>query len=216
MRKLEAWKVGGVQRGKKTTFCDLESCFFLLAFSLLLFICTSKMISEGWDSTLIALKVKHSPWRSKEVIQDGQIVPYLLFFNSIHKTKFGTANRWETPIVIGNHMEQSLWFANEKQVPEIRSYLLHSWHVRTYLGCTNYAKMLGHTTLSSALCVLHPILMCRVPYWALLGYSYSIVVPTVLLRRAFQSVTGLFSFNFVLYVASDRLIIHEEDFAKFG
>jgi len=90
----------------------------------------------------------------------------------MHKTKSGTANRWETPTVIGNHMETSLWLANQKQARAIRSYLLHSWDIRRYLRCTNYAKMLGHAYLA-AFCVLRPILMCRVPYWALLGYSYS-------------------------------------------
>jgi hypothetical protein len=48
MTNLEAFKVGGVQKKekKREAFCELESLlFFFLFFSLLLFICTSKMIS---------------------------------------------------------------------------------------------------------------------------------------------------------------------------
>jgi hypothetical protein len=52
MRKLEALKVGGVQKEEKkkkekNTFCELESFFFLAIFSLLFFICTSKMLSKA-------------------------------------------------------------------------------------------------------------------------------------------------------------------------
>jgi hypothetical protein len=53
MRKLEASKVGGVQREEKNAFCELESFFFLAIFSLLLFICTVKMISKAGGSALI-------------------------------------------------------------------------------------------------------------------------------------------------------------------
>jgi hypothetical protein len=46
MTKLEALKVGGVQKEKKEAFCELESLLsFIQFFSLLPFICTSKMIS---------------------------------------------------------------------------------------------------------------------------------------------------------------------------
>jgi hypothetical protein len=54
MRKLEALKVGEVQREEKKKekeFCELESLFCLFAvFSLLLFGCTSKMISRALGS----------------------------------------------------------------------------------------------------------------------------------------------------------------------
>jgi hypothetical protein len=47
IRKVSGLKVGGVQiEGKKKAFCELESCFFFLViFSLIVFLCTSKMIS---------------------------------------------------------------------------------------------------------------------------------------------------------------------------
>jgi hypothetical protein len=92
MRKLEALKVGGVQREekKKNHFLWIGKLIFLFAiFSLLLFTCTSKMISGGWDSTLIALKMKHSPWRSKEVIMDGQFYPIYFFSTPAIKLNLG-------------------------------------------------------------------------------------------------------------------------------
>jgi len=54
MRKLEALKVGGFQReekGKKIHLVTWEVYF--LFFSLLLFLCTSKMISKASGSALI-------------------------------------------------------------------------------------------------------------------------------------------------------------------
>jgi hypothetical protein len=51
MRKFEALKVGGVQReekkGKKHVLKVGKLIFLLAIFSLLLFICTSKMISKA-------------------------------------------------------------------------------------------------------------------------------------------------------------------------
>jgi hypothetical protein len=50
MRKLEALKVGGVQREekrKKTCFVSWKAYFSSCYFSLLLFICTSKTISKA-------------------------------------------------------------------------------------------------------------------------------------------------------------------------
>jgi hypothetical protein len=51
MRNLKALKVGGVQReekkGKKMHLVSWKVFFSLLFFSLLLFICTSKMISKA-------------------------------------------------------------------------------------------------------------------------------------------------------------------------
>jgi hypothetical protein len=46
LRKLEALKVGGVQK-EKNTFCELESFFFLAIFSLFLFLCILKRISRA-------------------------------------------------------------------------------------------------------------------------------------------------------------------------
>jgi hypothetical protein len=50
MKKLEALKVGGVQKekkGKRTCFMSWKAILLLTIFSLLLFICTSKMISRA-------------------------------------------------------------------------------------------------------------------------------------------------------------------------
>ncbi len=55
MRKLEALNVRGVQREekKKGVLWVEKILFFLAIFSLLIFICTSKMISGAWGSTPI-------------------------------------------------------------------------------------------------------------------------------------------------------------------
>jgi hypothetical protein len=85
MTKLEALKGGGVQREEKRKWmcfvnwkAYFSSCYFLL---LLLFICNSKMISIAWGSTPItfaSLKMKHTLWRSKEMIRDRQFYPPLI------------------------------------------------------------------------------------------------------------------------------------------
>jgi hypothetical protein len=49
---------------------------------------------------------------------------YLLFCNPTHKTENGTAIWWE--LLIANHLDQSLWLANQKQGSPVKSYLLHS------------------------------------------------------------------------------------------
>jgi hypothetical protein len=56
MKTLEALKIGGVQRekkGKKHVLWDGKLIFLLVIFSLLLFICTSKIISRAWGSAPI-------------------------------------------------------------------------------------------------------------------------------------------------------------------
>jgi hypothetical protein len=56
MKKLWALKVRkGPKRGKKQKKSVLQVgiFFFLAIFSLLIFLCTSKMISRAWGSTLI-------------------------------------------------------------------------------------------------------------------------------------------------------------------
>jgi len=58
MRKLEALKVGEVQREKKKQVLRVGKLIFLLViFSLLLFICTSKMISRAWGSDPITFLI---------------------------------------------------------------------------------------------------------------------------------------------------------------
>jgi hypothetical protein len=55
MNKLWGLKVGGVQTEEKK-MCVLKVrklIFLLVIFSLLLFLCTSKMISKAWDSANI-------------------------------------------------------------------------------------------------------------------------------------------------------------------
>jgi len=54
MKKIDALKVGGVQKEEKKHVLWVGKFIFLLAiFSLFLFICTSKMISRAWGSTPI-------------------------------------------------------------------------------------------------------------------------------------------------------------------
>ncbi len=45
----------------------------------------------------------------------------LVFCNTTNKIEIGTSNRW------GNHLHQSLWWANQKHWAAVMSYLLHSF-----------------------------------------------------------------------------------------
>jgi hypothetical protein len=105
-------------------------------------------------------------------------------------------------LLIANHLDQSLWLANQKHWAAVRSYLLHSslagvmlcWsscqpqHTSSLAGvmlcwsscqpqhtvqnCWAKINLLSQTVLI----FLHPILICRVTYWApvelLLGLHY--------------------------------------------
>jgi hypothetical protein len=52
---------------------------------------------------------------------------YLLFCNPTHKTETGIANRWGITSR-ENHLDQSLWYANQKKHwVAVRSHLLHSF-----------------------------------------------------------------------------------------
>ncbi len=106
-------------------------------------------------------------------------------------------------------MEQSLWLANQKQVPAIRSYLLHSGHIRKYVRCTNYAKMLGHTheclvCSSSNTNVQGPMLSTA---WITLRVTHP---PSCYLEEHFQSVTGFFFLQFCSVRGVRPVIIHKK------
>jgi hypothetical protein len=49
---------------------------------------------------------------------------YLLICNPTHKTETWTANKWG--LLVANHLDQSLWWADQKHWSIVRSYLLHS------------------------------------------------------------------------------------------
>jgi hypothetical protein len=93
--------------------CALWKSFFACSRTLWLFLCTC--------AQYVTVQ-KH--------FSDPSLVIYI-FSNPIHKTKTGTANRWETanskpPLV------------NQKQGTTLRSYLLHSSLVGAQLCCTFY------------------------------------------------------------------------------
>ncbi len=60
----------------------------------------------------------------------------LLFSDPTLKTEMGTAIRWER--LIANHLDQSLWLANQKHGAPVRSYLLRSSQAGACLCCTFY------------------------------------------------------------------------------
>ncbi len=56
---------------------------------------------------------------------------YLLFSNSTHKTKTETAHRSGRILILTNHLDRPLWFANQKQGPTV----LWSYHIYKALLC---------------------------------------------------------------------------------
>jgi len=126
MTKLKALKGGGVQREEKrkgTCFVNwkayFSSCYFLL---LLLFICNSKMISRAWGSTPItfaSLKMKHTLWRSKEMIRDRQFypplirseihIPYVIYSNDTWTAKWVYSHT--ATVYLPNTLSKSVFFS---------------------------------------------------------------------------------------------------------
>ncbi len=108
----------------------------------------------------------------------------LLFSNPTHKTEMGTANRWE--LLIANHLDQSLWLANQKRGKPVISYLLYSSrqvHVFAALfnSLNKLSKYAGEKPFSWAKPTYDDFsssnfLICRVRYWALVGMDALIVV----------------------------------------
>jgi len=106
-----------------------------------------------------------------------------LFCNPTHKIETGTANRWGT--LIANHLNQSLWLANQKHGATVRSYLLYSSLAGAQLflqflpTSANWANMQEKNHFPGPnrhmLTFLHQIIMCRVTYRAPLGCSYMVM-----------------------------------------
>jgi hypothetical protein len=77
-------------------------------------------------------------------------------------------------LLITNHLDQSLWWANQKHWAAVRSYLLHSFlqvhsaaePFTSHGNVINYAepKPLSWVNLHM-LDFLHPFLLCRITYW---------------------------------------------------
>jgi hypothetical protein len=73
---------------------------------------------------------------------------HVLFCNPTHKTEAGAANRWGGRLIV-NHMDESLWWANQKHWAAVRSYLLHSFvQVHTVL----LSLLLSHEERYTQMC----------------------------------------------------------------
>jgi hypothetical protein len=75
-------------------------------------------------------------------------------------------------LLIANHMDESLWWANQKQGPALKSYLLHSFlqvHSAT-APRTSHAIMLSQNDFPESnryrLGFFHPFVLCTITYWA--------------------------------------------------
>jgi hypothetical protein len=80
---------------------------------------------------------------------------YLLFCNPTHQTEAGTV-QIGGKLLIANHLDQSLWLANQKQEAAVISHLSHSSLASDQLCCafyqrpTNWAKYVGEKPISWA------------------------------------------------------------------
>jgi len=111
-----------------------------------------------------------STWPCKTI--SHILVSSILFHNPTHKTKTGTANRWET-----TNSKPLGPMANQKQWAVIISYLSYSSLAGAQLCCALYQpqqimqKMRGQNHFPEPnqhiLTLLHPLLMGHI--WALLG-----------------------------------------------
>ncbi len=110
-------------------------------------------------------------WPNKTIFSDS----YWQFCSPPIKLKGGQHICGE--LLIANHLDQSLWCAHLKHWEEVRSYLLHSVlqvqsiavpfisQCKLYIMlCQNQFPELNRHILT----FLHPIMLCRITYWALL------------------------------------------------
>jgi len=92
------------------------------------------------------------------------------------KVRYYTTNS----IPISNHLDQSLWWANQKHWPEVRSYLVHSFlqvHIIAAAPCTTHRRvckyieprLFSEPNRHIFSTFLHPILLSSFTYWALCG-----------------------------------------------
>jgi len=78
-------------------------------------------------------------------------------------------------LLIANHLDESLWWANQKHWVPVRSYLLHSF-LQVHSAAAPCTSMATYVTMQSqnhfpepnrnTLDFLHPILLCRITYRA--------------------------------------------------
>ncbi len=82
-------------------------------------------------------------------------------------------------LLIANHMDQPLWWVNQKYWAAVRSYLLHSF---LFCRCAALLRLVPATVPSAIMLrqnqfpesnryrfdFFHPFLLCRITYWALL------------------------------------------------
>ncbi len=82
-----------------------------------------------------ASSVMLSMWCCKNV-SHGLLVYFLLTLPTKLKLGQQTGGR----LLIGNHLDKSLWLVNQKQAPAVQSYSLHSSVVGVRLSCAFYQR----------------------------------------------------------------------------
>ncbi len=84
--------------------------------------------------------------------------------NPPHKTKTGTTNRWGELLVIANHLDESLWWANQKHWTAVRSLFITLFSAGA--NCANYSepKPFSWTKLTYFDFFFIQFLCCRITY----------------------------------------------------
>jgi hypothetical protein len=138
--------------------------------------------SPGYRSrSLRASPVVLSMWPCKNIFHI-QVLVICFFATPPIKSKLGQQISGVL-LPIANHLDQSLWWANQKQWPEVRSYLLHSFlqvHIVAAAPCTTHGRVCNYIEprLFSEpnrhifLTFLHPILLWRITYSNAMGLHF--------------------------------------------
>jgi hypothetical protein len=100
---------------------------------------------------------------------------YVLFCNPTHKTKTRDIKK-AGRLLIANHLDQSLWWANRNHWAAVRSYLLHSfWEVNSVaVPFTRHGNMRNYVKPNPFPCIKpsylgfsSPNFTMQITYWAL-------------------------------------------------
>ncbi len=132
---------------------------------------------------------------------------YVLFCNPTHTTETRRANRWGR-LIIANHLDQSLWWTNQKHWAPVRSNLLHSFWCRCTAPFTSHGKLHKYAEpkpiswAKPACGRFSSSIFCRRCSLVLIQYQdqpgiwkYSIVVPNWYVRKDIISVQTLVIFS---------------------
>jgi hypothetical protein len=99
-------------------------------------------------------------WPCQNIFPHPRLVMYC-FATPPTKLKLGQQIVWG---VIRNHLDESLWWANQKHWAAVRSYLVLS---SLFCRCIALLRLLPATQLCRPMSdFLHPILLSRITYWA--------------------------------------------------